>query len=115
MTMKALTTRVGTYLTGDAVADAVLTYALALARAQKLDLVDVPFRADGGAESRVQFRLGWLVDVDAVSHGGDADRELVDPALVTDLTARERSLRPTGDATFGDDDAPRGIDGFDDY
>lgn len=113
--MKALTTRVGTYLTGDAVADAVLSYGLALARAQKVELVDVPFRGAGGEVSRVRFRLGWLVDVDSVTHGGDAEGELLDAGLVSELASRERELRPHGDGTFHADEAPRGIDGFDDY
>ena len=113
--MKALTTRVGTYVTGDAVADAVLSYALALARAQALDLVDIPFRAASGAVSRVQLRLGWLVDLDCVSHGGLPESELIDGNLITDLSARELALHPNGGASFATGEMPTAMGGLDEY
>ena len=113
--MKALTTRVGTYVTGDAVADAVLRYALALARVRALDVVEIPFRAASGAVSRVQLRLGWLVDLDCVSEGGLPERELTDGILITDLRARELALHPSGDASFRTGEMPAVMGGLDDY
>jgi hypothetical protein len=94
--MKALTTRVGTYVTGDAVADAVLSYALALARLQRLDLVDVPFLGENGEMARVRLRVGWMVDMDAVSHQ-EHEPELTAPAVTDDLRAREFALHSHGD------------------
>ena len=113
--MKALTTRVGTYVTGDAVADAVLRYALALARMHALDLVEIPFRSAGGAVSRVQFRLGWLVDMDVVSQGGPAESELIDGAVITELRARELSLHPNGNASLRTGEIPAVIGPLDEY
>lgn len=113
--MKALTTRVGTYVTGDAVADAVLNYALALARAGSIDLVDIPFRTASGVVSRVQLRLGWLVDMDSVSEGGSAENELTDTALLADLRTRERALRPRGDAPFQAGEMPALMGALEEY
>jgi hypothetical protein len=113
--MKALSTRVGTYVTGDAVADAVLGYALALARVQSLDLVEIPFRAANGAVSRVQLRLGWLVDLDCVSHGGLPESELIDGNLIADLSARVLALHPNGGGSFGTGEMPSVIGGLDEY
>lgn len=113
--MKALTTRVGTYVTGDAVADAVLSYALALARIQALDVVDIPFRTAIGDAERVQLRLGFLVDMDCVSEGGRPEDELVDVAVVSDLRARELALHPKGDSSFGTGEIPSIIGALDEY
>ena len=101
--MKALTTRVGSYVTGDAVADAVLSYALALARARQLDVVDLPFIAGGGEVARVKMMVGWMVDIDAVSRG-HGDPELTDSALTDDLKAREGSLHAHGNTPLSADD-----------
>jgi hypothetical protein len=113
--MKALTTRVGTYVTGDAVADAVLSYALALARVQAVDVVEIPFRLATGAVSHVQLRLGWLVDLDCVSEGGLSERELIDRVVVTDLRARELALHPSGDTSFRTGEMPAVMGGLDEY
>jgi hypothetical protein len=113
--MKALTTRVGTYITGDAVADAVLTYSLALARLQQLDLVDIPVRNGDGRVARVQFRLGWMVDMDSVSKGGPPDAELLDAAVIADLREREIALHPRGDSRFAADEMPEIVGGLDEY
>jgi hypothetical protein len=94
--MKTLKTRVGTYVTGDDVADAVLSYSLALARLQRLDLVDLPFRAENGDLARVQLRVGWMVDMDAVNDG-ERKPELIEPAVIDDLKAREVALQSHGD------------------
>jgi len=100
--MKALTNRVGTYVTGDGVADAVLSYALALARARQLDVVDIPF-ISGREVARVKMMVGWMVDIDAVSRGR-GDPELTDPALTDDLKAREGSLHAHGNTPLSADD-----------
>lgn len=92
--MKLLTNSVGTYATGDAVADAVLRYALALARAQELDVVDVPFVADG-EHARVQITIGWMVVLDAISIGR-LDTDFTDAAFIADLQHRENGLHAHG-------------------
>lgn len=112
--MKALTTRVGTYVTGDAVADAVLSYALALARRQRLDLVELPFRAAGGEVSRVQIRVGWMVDVDSISQQEQRGPELTDAATTDDLKARELALRSHGDTPLSPDELVS-VGEFDEY
>ena len=101
--MKALTNRVGSYVTGDAVADAVLSYALSLARARQLDVVDLPFIAGGGQVARVTMMVGWRVDLDAISsgHGGP---ELTDSGLTDDLKAREGSLHAHGNTPLSPDE-----------
>lgn len=111
--MKALTTRVGTYVTGDAVADAVLDYGLALARARQVDLVDVPFRATGGEIARVQFRIGWMSDVDVVNDGHRGP-EVTDDAATAELRARERALHPRGDTPLAAEEVLSLI-GLDEY
>ena len=101
--MKALVTRVGIYVTGDALADAVLSYSLALARDGLLDMVDVPFRAAGGEVGRVQLRVGWMTDMDATSQGRNGG-ELRDDIVVEDLRAREAALSSDGSSPLSEDD-----------
>lgn len=101
--MKALITRVGTYVTGDALADALLNYSLVLARAQRVDLVELPFRAPSGAIARVQVRVGWMVDMDAVSHE-QREPEVTEPGLIEDLRARGLDSSSHGDTPVTPDD-----------
>ncbi len=46
--MKTIVTPLGSFPTGTEIADAVTGYALALARARTVDVVDIPFVADDG-------------------------------------------------------------------
>jgi hypothetical protein len=109
--MKELLTRVGTYATTDVVADAVMKYALALARAHRLDVVDIPFLADDGKARLVQLRIGWMVDIDAV--GAVSGVEGSEEAVTDDLRRRERALVVHGDEPLTDE--LLGMDGFSDF
>jgi len=101
--MKALTNRVGSYVTGDAVADAVLSYALALARAGQLDVLTSRSSRAAARWRVVTMMVGWRVDLDAIS-SGRGDPELVDSALTDALKAREGSLHPHGNTPLSADD-----------
>lgn len=49
--MKLITTALGSYLTGDDIADAVLEYGHALARDQRTDLIEIPIVVDHSTTS----------------------------------------------------------------
>jgi hypothetical protein len=111
--MKSLTTCVGSYSTGDALADAVMSYSLALARLRRLDLVNIPFRAANGELSSAEFTIGWMAHVDAVNLG-HLHPELTDLAVTAELRARQDALVPDGNTEMEWDDF-RAIDGVEDY
>ena len=96
--MKTLITQVGTYLTGDAIADAVLKYWLALAHEHHADVVDVPIVTTDGEPSRVRLALSGLSPIAVV----DSNRpdEHTDEIAVAHLAARARAVTPRGSATF---------------
>jgi hypothetical protein len=75
--MKMLTVGGGSYLTGSAIADAVLRYGLALARRRDVDLVDIPYLAGAGEVRRAEFTIGWRHTVQAVTRSIAGD-ELVE-------------------------------------
>ncbi|MEF3402365.1 hypothetical protein [Agromyces sp. CCNWLW203] len=80
--MKLLINRLGSFLTGDDLADAVLDYGLALARQRQLDLVEVPYRGDDGSIARVRMTVGWCADTTSVESASSReahDDELVEP------------------------------------
>ena len=76
--MKLITTALGSYLTGDEIADAVLEYSHALARNQDTDLVDIPVVVDH-TTSRLRLTIGWLVQLHTLESASDRP-ELVEPA-----------------------------------
>ena len=75
--MKMLTVGGGSYLTGSAIADAVLRYGLALAKRRDVDLVDIPYLAGAGDVRRAEFMIGWRHTVQAVTQTIDGE-ELVE-------------------------------------
>jgi hypothetical protein len=102
--MKALTTRVGTYVTSDDVADAVAEYALALSKEQRVDAVELPFVTDDGRDGRVRLTIGWGAELDVVSHQQPSS-EIPDPVVIADIRSRAQTLRATGDAPLNRDEA----------
>ena len=92
--MKTIRTAGHSFLTGTEIADAVMAYGLALARVRDLDVVDIPFVTADGSITRVEFRIGWLIDtvVTAVEQRAD---ELIDVNTIFGLLAKTRSLTPT--------------------
>lgn len=89
--MKTLITGVGSYLTGDAIAVAVLEYWRRLAEHHLVDLVDLPFRREDGSRARVQLTIGWASELAAVDSASGGSPELADAAFVDDLERRTRS------------------------
>jgi hypothetical protein len=85
--MKLLTNRSGSYLTGDDIADAVMSYGLALARMRRVDQVDIPFVADDRVVRRVKLVIGWLSQLTVTSRGGDGD-ELLEVDTILALYAK---------------------------
>jgi hypothetical protein len=100
--MKLLSFGGASYLTGTAIADAVLSAGLALARRREMDLVRIPY-LDGADVEELEFTIGWMTDVVAVSHIGP-EPELVDEAAVSRLRATGgmmgRPLLPVEDPDF---------------
>ena len=80
------------FLTGDAIADALLDYAAVLARADQADRVTVPGIGDDGRVTRFDLLVGPASQLvaEAVELVGE---ELVDEELVHDLEVRGRRAR----------------------
>jgi len=96
--MKTLITQVGSYLTGDAVADAVVQYWLALAEERRADIIDIPVVGSDGRRSHVRLALGAtlpiaVVDADPIDGYDDHDAARI-------LLARIPSLSPDGGTAF---------------
>lgn len=89
--MKRIVTSYGGFRTGDAIADAVARYSLALAKAHDTDTVDVPFLSQEGGVDRVQMRIGWLVDIGVIADEG-AHEEPADPETVERLNERAQAI-----------------------
>ena len=103
--VKLLTNSSGAYLTGDDIADAVVTYGVALANEQRVDLVDVPFirTDDHGAVGNVTLTVGWRVSMASVDLETERS-ELLDSGLLTDLRRRTSALHPNGDTPLDPED-----------
>lgn len=92
--MKTIVTTTGSFLTGTEIADAVTAYGLALARARRSDVIDIPFITADGSTSRVELRIGWLVETVATTVDGPAD-ELLEIDTIIDLLDRAGLLTHT--------------------
>lgn len=79
--MKTIHISGGSLFTGSEIADAVMTYSLELARAELLDVVEIPFVDAEGMVGRAQIRVGWRTDT-MVTFAYREDDELVDPEAV---------------------------------
>jgi hypothetical protein len=97
--MKLLTVGTRTYLTGDAIADAVIHYGVALANEHRVDLVDFPFVREDGVPSQVSLTVGLHIVLGAETCRTSGD-ELVDTAASNAITSRQRGLVPRGDTPF---------------
>src|SRR3954454_4420429 len=103
--VKLLTNSSGAYLTGDDIADAVVTYGAALANEQRVDLVDVPYirTDDHGAVGNVTLTVGWRVELSSVDLESERT-ELLDAPLLSDLRERTTALHPHGDTPLDPED-----------
>jgi len=81
-----------TIATGSDLADAVLAYGLALARAHQFDMVEVPFLDDRGEKRRANILLGSgpLSSIECPTAGV----ELREPSTLADMRQRITRLDP---------------------
>ena len=93
--MKMLITEVGSYLTENAIADAVFDYWLALTREHRADVVRVPIMSFNGTTSHVSLTIGWMTSLAAIDRNDMADLE--DGEAVARLADKARALQPNGD------------------
>lgn len=110
--MKTLVTQVGTYLTGDATADAVVRYWLALAEERRNDIIEIPIVGSGGERSNVRLALGAMLPI-AVVDAGLAPEIDDDEGAARRLLARAHALTPKAGPAFEPGDALEPLDGFD--
>lgn len=89
--MKTIVTSTGSFVTGDEIADAVAAYGLALARARRTDVVDIPFLARDGSLSRVKLRIGWLEETISTAEE-NRHEELLEIDTIIDLLDRAGAL-----------------------
>lgn len=96
--MKTVITQVGSYVTSDAVADAVVEHWSALAEEMRSDVVEMPVVGLGGGSTHVRLALGATMPI-AVS---DADQVagFDDDGAAERLSERTRSLSPRAGAPF---------------
>jgi hypothetical protein len=88
--MKSIRTRVGTFLTGSDIADAVLNLSAASANVQRQETVDIPVVLDRRIH-RARFMVGWMTDVCVLTSAEDAE-ELEEPTAVIDLLDRAATV-----------------------
>ncbi|MEV7608845.1 hypothetical protein AB0N61_05120 [Microbacterium sp. NPDC089320] len=101
--MKSLITQVGTYVTGDATADAVLEYWAALAEEGRSDVIEVPIVGPAGGRSRVRVTLGAMFPI-AVLHAELSPPIEDDEGAADEIRARTRALVPTATSAFDSGD-----------
>lgn len=111
--MKTLVTQVGSYLTGDATADAVVQYWLALTEERRTDVVEIPVVGSGGERSNVRLALGTMLPI-AVVDAGLAPEIDDDEGAARRLLARAHALTPKATPAFEPGEAPEPLDGYDD-
>jgi hypothetical protein len=91
--MKKISNAAGTFLTGTALADAIMEYATALWNQRRVAFVDIPFVNGQGVIERAQFLIGWANQIATVS-AGTVGAELREPET-------ERVLRSEARRTIG--------------
>ncbi|MBT2476268.1 hypothetical protein J7E68_17240 [Microbacterium sp. ISL-103] len=110
MIMKSLITQVGTYLTGDATADAVLEYWMALAEERRSDVVEIPVVGPAGGRSSVRVTLGAMLPI-AVMHADLPPQIGGDDVAAEGIRGRARALIPTATSAFDSGGAYEVFDG----
>ena len=81
-------------LMADAVGEAVMRYASALAEAQTSDVVVVPIVNDNGEASTAELLIGPASQLYSTP-APDADEVEADPEVIADLDQRARRLQPS--------------------
>lgn len=110
--MKTLITQVGTYLTGDATADAVVQYWLALAEERRNDIVKIPIVGSGGERTNVRLALGAMLPI-AVVDAGLAPEIDDDDGAARRILERAHALTPKAGPAFEPGEEPEQPDGYD--
>jgi hypothetical protein len=82
--MKKISNAAGSYLTGTAIADAIMEYATALWNQRRVAFVDIPFVDGQGVIERAQFLIGWANQITTVSARATG-AELREPETVRNL------------------------------
>lgn len=84
------------YLTGDAIADALLAYSRALGDEDRAEIVEIPVQEDDGSITTARFLIGPASQIVAKSVAVDGD-ELEAPELVRELQELTRAVEsPAG-------------------
>ncbi|WP_344739393.1 hypothetical protein [Microbacterium awajiense] len=97
-------------LTGDAIADSLMSLSQALADVRAAASVDIPVILPSGARGVASLLVGPASQIVAVASESDTP-ELIDDDVVTDLESRVRRLRPSA---MTDDEPPPGLEWADD-
>lgn len=79
------------YLTGDAIADAVLDYSRALGEENHARIVEIPVQEQDGSVAMAKFLIGPASQIVAKATPGDGP-ELQDPELVNQLRELTRNV-----------------------
>ncbi|WP_460537482.1 hypothetical protein [Humibacter ginsengiterrae] len=88
-------------LTGTALADAVLAYAVSLARLHRFEVAEVPFIDEDGTRQCAQLVLGDGCPIWTSSVEPDG-AELMDGVALAQLRARIAELEPGWGGVYGD-------------
>ncbi|AKV85562.1 hypothetical protein SOM10_02685 [Microbacterium sp. CFBP9023] len=79
------------YLTGDAIADALLAYSRALGDDERAEIVEIPVRENDGGTAVAKFLIGPASQIVSKEAAGEGP-EIEDPELVERLRQRTRSI-----------------------
>ncbi|WP_309067076.1 hypothetical protein [Microbacterium sp.] len=98
------------YLTGDAIASALLAYSRALGEEDRAEVVEIPIRDEDGSVVTAKFLIGPASQIVAKSVTGHGP-ELEDPELVQRLQQLTRGVEsPAGGALEASDEMNRQFD-----
>jgi len=90
--MKTLTNLMGSVVTGDLLADAVVVYHRALVARRRASLVEVPVLTEHDRIRRAKIAIGWLTGL-ASSPQPSRGPEIEDTAIAIELRSLARKLR----------------------
>lgn len=107
--MKSLITQVGTYLTGDATAEAVLEYWIALSEERRSDVVEVPVVGSAGGRSSVRLTLGSMLPI-AVMPADLSPQIDGDDDAAAGIRARAQAVTPAATTAFDSDEVAEAFD-----
>ena len=110
--MKTFITGAGSYVTGDAIAVALLEYWRTLVGERLADVVEFPFRAVDGSRSRVRITMTSSSSFAAVDLTALDEPELVDAEFVDELASRARARTRAEERPNGHRDPPLDLAGL---